>query len=316
MTASGANTYSWTPAAGLSNSLSANPTVALTLSTTYTATGTDVNGCKDTAVATATVNPLPVVSLTPQNASGCAPLCVNFTNTSAGTGTCFWDFGNGITSGDCTHNCCYVVQGTYHPLLTFTDNKGCTNTATAMVNVYPLPIADFTASPQSTTILYPHIDFTDASSGAVINSWSWLFGDPKDSYSVLHNPGFTYQDTGSYQVSLTVVSDHGCIDTAVKTIRIDDDFTLYVPNAFTPNADGTNEIFYAKGLGIKEFLMYIFDRWGNLIFTSRDINYGWNGTMQGNGAEICQEDVYVWKIEAKSNTEIKRSLTGTVSLVK
>ncbi len=312
---SGASTYTWVPATGLSNPNSANPVmINLNATFTYTVTGTDSNGCKDTAIVQVTVNPLPAISITPSAASGCAPLCVNFSNTSNAQASCFWQFGDGTSSSSCAPQNCYQTQGTYHPSLTLTDMNGCVSTASIPVNVYPLPHANFNAIPLVTTILDPHIEFTNTSSGAV--SWNWLFGDPKNSHSVIQHPGFTYLDTGSYQVSLSVVSSYGCVDTIVQTIRIEDDFVLYVPNAFTPNDDNNNELFFAKGTGIKQFTMDIFDRWGNLIFTSNNINQGWNGTMYGKGKEICQEDVYVWMIEAKGSTGSVKKLTGRLSLIK
>ena len=91
---------------------------------------------------------------------------------------------------------------------------------------------------------------------------------------------------------------------------------LYVPNAFTPNFDGTNDIFYAKGEGIKDFKMYIFDRWGEMVFRSDDIYKGWDGHFQGKGGPILEEDVYVWKIECKTTKGEPKLLKGTVSLIK
>ena len=91
---------------------------------------------------------------------------------------------------------------------------------------------------------------------------------------------------------------------------------IYVPNAFSPNDDGTNDIFYAKGEGIKEFKMYIFDRWGNQVFFSDDISKGWDGRFLNKTGEMVLEDVYVWKIELKNYKGEPRLLKGTVSLLK
>jgi gliding motility-associated-like protein len=102
----------------------------------------------------------------------------------------------------------------------------------------------------------------------------------------------------------------------IKVVRIDDDYAMYVPNAFTPNADGTNDVFVPIGFGVKDFKLYIFDRWGMQIFFSDDLTKGWDGSIQGKGDDIVQEDVYVWKIEAKTVKNEKRQLSGTVSLLK
>lgn len=316
LTASGANTYAWSPVSGLSSSTGASVTANPGATTSYTVTGTDVNGCVNTATTSVTVNPIPILAASPQNSSGCAPICVNFQNTTAATGNCSWNFGDGSTSSTCTPSHCYTVQGAFNAVLTLTDANGCVGTTSATVNVYPVPDADFNASPQPTSILDPVIYFTDATTGATIAGWSWTFGDPNNSTSTSQNPVHVYTAVGSYDVILAVVSDQGCVDTTIKVIRIDDEFMIYVPNAFSPNGDGTNDIFTAKGEGVKTYKMYIFDRWGNLAFLTDDINKGWDGRFMGKGEEIVQEDVYVWKIELKNYKGEPRLLSGIVSLLK
>ena len=103
----------------------------------------------------------------------------------------------------------------------------------------------------------------------------------------------------------------------IKIIKIDEDFMIYVPNAFSPNFDGTNDFFFAKGEGISDFKMYIFDRWGNRVFTSTDINDGWDGRINNRiGVEALQHDVYVWKIDLKNVDHQGKTYTGTVTLLR
>src|SRR6202034_706356 len=117
-------------------------------------------------------------------------------------------------------------------------------------------------------------------------------------------PSHTYLDTGVYCAQLIVENYKGCIDTITQCLEILPLYTLYIPSAFTPNGDGLNETFKAKGTYIKSFEMYIFDRWGMELFHATDINDGWPGTVR-SGTTICQEDVYVYKITATdwSNTQ-------------
>ena len=89
-----------------------------------------------------------------------------------------------------------------------------------------------------------------------------------------------------------------------------------MPTAFTPNSDGLNDIFYAKGEGIKDFKMYIFDRWGLQLFYSDDLNKGWDGNYKETGIKAVQEDVYVWKIEVRTLNGNAKELSGQVSLIK
>jgi gliding motility-associated-like protein len=316
LTGSGANTYVWTPTTGLSSAsgvtVLANPSVP----TSYTVTGTDGNGCQDTAVTFVDVIQKPILNITPSISAGCAPVCVSFTKLSAATGTCNWMFGDGGLSASCTPSHCFSTAGVYYTIFTLIDANGCKNTDTSVTTVYPMPIPDFTFDPQPTTILDPLISFHNLSTGALITSNVWTFGDPLHSGSTIVNPNFTYQEAGSYPVQLVTTTNHGCKDSITKTVVIENDYFIYVPNAFSPNADGINETFFAKGEGIKDFKMYIFDRWGNQIFFSDDIYKGWDGRFMSKGETIVQEDVYVWKIELKTFRNEAKMLKGTVSLIK
>jgi len=316
LNALGANTYSWTPATGLNTSSAASVAASPAATTTYVVTGTDINGCSNSDTVIVTVNPLPIVNLSPQNATGCAPVCVNLTNTSSSSGNCSWSFGDGSSSSNCAPSHCYLFQGSYNPVLTLTDSNGCVGTGTANVTVYPIPDADFSFGPQPATIFESTINFYDLSSGAFITNWNWTFGDPQNSSSTVQNPAFNYYDAGTYAATLVVTSNFGCTDSVTKTVVIGEDFMIYVPNAFSPNFDGVNDVFMAKGEGIKEFNLFIFDRWGNQVFYSDDIYKGWDGRFQAKGETIVQEDVYVWKIELKNYKNEPRQLKGTVSLIK
>ena len=311
LNASGANSYAWLPTSGLSSATSATVMASPGATTVYTVTGTDINGCQGTTTLTVLVTPAPLVAIGPATISGCAPVCVSFSNSASGTGTCSWNFGNGTSSTSCSPTNCFTTQGSYSVTLTITDNSGCVGTSSANVTVYPMPHADFNATPQPTTILDNNIHFYDASSNATITTWGWNLGNGIT--TTIQNPSCLYGDTGSYTTQLVVTSNHGCKDSTTKIIRIDDDYSLYVPNAFSPNDDGVNDIFYAKGEGVRDFKMYIFDRWGSQVFYSEDIYKGWNGHYQSKGGEVLQEDVYVWKIECKTVKGEKKQLSGHVS---
>ncbi len=316
LSASGGISYTWSPATGLSSTNGSSVTSSVSSTTNYTITGSDANGCVGSTSTTVFVNPLPPVAVGPMNASGCAPLCVNFVNTTGSSGSYSWSFGDGAIGAGATPNHCFNTAGNYPVTLTLTDGNGCTNTANAMVMVYPVPTAAFYTTPSQASTLEPNISFFDNSGGAVIVGWNWNFGDMQQSTSTQQNPMFTYADAGSYNVQLQVTSDHGCTSIATQVITIDEEYAIYVPNAFSPNADGSNDVFMAKGEGIKEFSMYIFDRWGNEVFYSDKIEKGWDGTMRSKSEEVVQEDVYVWKIELKNNKGTPKSLSGVVSVVK
>ncbi|MHB8402720.1 MAG: T9SS type B sorting domain-containing protein, partial [Bacteroidia bacterium] len=157
-------------------------------------------------------------------------------------------------------------------------------------------------------------------SAGMIASYNWNLGDAYCSAatdtSILINPAHTYLNVGTYNVTLTVTSAYGCSSTVVKPIVVNETYAIYVPNAFTPNGDGKNEFFLAEGEGINSFKLYVFDRWGLLLYYSDDINKGWDGTYQAKGTQVLQEDVYVWKIDLTDFTNKAKSLHGTVTLLK
>lgn len=312
----GPYTYAWTPGNLTGQSITVSPTVT----TTYTVAIADNCGTPiDTATVTVTVNPSPVVSFTGIDTVGCAPLTVTFTNNTTNSINCSWNFGDNGTSTSCGNpvTYTYTTPGTYTVSLTITDNNGCIATSTHpnMINVIGTPTSCFTLGPQPTTILNPTIQFNDCSIGAA--TWSWSFGDVSNSFSTLQNPQFTYTDTGTYSVWQYVCNNTGCCDSSMETVVIGPDFTLYVPNAFTPNGDGLNETFFPQGTGLKEetYKLWVFDRWGGLIFYTEKWNKSWDGHANG-GDNLAQEDVYVWRIEVLDYTDKKHKYVGHVSLIR
>lgn len=316
----GTYTYSWatgtTPVTG--NLVSVTPTVT----TIYTVTVTDGCGTPSaTDVVTINVNSLPVLNITTNVQSGCPPLCVNFTltNLPAPT-TSAWQFTSGQTlTNTSTTNICFQTNATIGATVIVTDINGCQNSFTnnSLVTINPLPQPAFSFAPQNTTAANPIINFTDLSTGATISNWLWNFGDAANSTSSQQNSLFDYGTAGTFNVTLITTSSSGCVDSVSQLVFIDGEFAIYVPNAFTPDADGQNDVFIPMGLGIlsTDYHLYIFDRWGNTIFESTELNVGWNGKTKDN-ADYVQTDVYVWKIDLRMWNGTKKSLVGHVTAVK
>ena len=311
--------YLWMPGNLPGNSITVTPSA----STTYLVNTVDANNCPATATVTLTVNPPPVVCII-ADLNGCQPFCTQMTNCNPTVDSCFWDFGDGTFFMGCTPPVhCYPTPGTYPVVLTVTDNNGCTNTSLTngnIVSVTPKPVAAFTVSPMSTSVFEPYVNFTDLSTGAV--SWFWDFRDPLSSSptSTLQNPSHTFSDTGMYCVRLAVTSADSCMDTATICVVIEPEFTFFIPNAFTPDGDGINDFFIGYGIGIAKHQMWIFDRWGNMIFTSGEsaspqTGVPWDGRANG-GKEVAQQDVYVWKVALTDVFGRSYMYIGHVSLIK
>jgi len=132
------------------------------------------------------------------------------------------------------------------------------------------------------------------------------------------NAHFVYENEGIYTITQYVENEFGCRDTAEKKLKTEPAITFYVPNAFTPNNDGTNDEFLCFGLNIKDFRLEIYNRWGELVFESNDISRGWNGRLLNKqDQEISQMDVYAFVVYVTDTFENpRRRIDGTVTLVK
>ncbi len=314
----GPYTYTWLPVGTAGNTTTALVTPNAT--TTYTVIISD--GCTtpdDSAVVTVTVNPPPTPSFVGNPLTGCAPVCVDFLTPNNPTWTtCNWDFGDNSTiTGNCNPSHCYTTPGCFDVTLTVTDANGCTGSllVPAYVCVSANVVADFIASPQPTNIFNTNITFTDLSTGQP-SSWTWYFGN-LDSANV-QNPTYDFPGdaAGCYDVILVANNASDCPGRDTLEICIDPEHTIYFPNAFTPDGNSLNEGFIGVGEGIKEYEMWIFDRWGNLIYHTDDINKPWDGTVQGKSGTVCQQDVYVWKVIVLDVFDKKHKFIGHVSLIK
>jgi hypothetical protein len=308
----------WNPGSLAGNSQIVTPAAT----TTYTVDVSDQNGCTASSTVAVTVNALPVALVGSDVTSGCVPLCVNFDDLSTITGATTitgwsWDFGDQTNSTQQNPSHCYSTPGNYTVILTITTSDGCTQTVSMnnYIQVFALPVAEFIAGPQPTTILNPTIQFTDSSSNAA--SWLWSFGDVGNSSSTDQNPTFTYPEPNCYMAILEVTSADGCLDTTEQLICIGPDVIIYVPNTFTPDENNINDVFIPVTVGIDpdNYELWVFDRWGNMIFYTDDLNEGWDGKVLGSD-KLCQVDTYVWKINCRDVLDKRHELIGHVNLIR
>lgn len=287
-------------------------TVAPTVSTYYTVTATDecANSLSDSVLVL--VHPLPDISLPPLNGSDCGEVRLSVTNGSPGPSgtTYYWDMGNGQYSTSDTATTTYYTSGVYTIDVIVTSPYGCVNTGTTTANISILPQAEanFFCDPQ-VSIFDPTVEFVNTSNNATIFEWDMGDGTLLSTEHVTH----TYTATGYYLVTMIANNTYNCPDTITEYVEVQPEFTLYVPNAFTPDGDGVNEIFLAMGEEVQDFEMLIFNRWGELIFTSDHISNGWDGTYHGQPVE---SEVYVYKLKVKDTLGDWHDLAGHVTLVR
>jgi gliding motility-associated-like protein len=279
------------------------------------------SGCDSTFIFHFMVNPDPLSAFSASNSFGCQPVEATFTNASTNleNPTYLWEFGDGATSTDVSPTHIYPDPGHFDVTLTVTNATGCINTFTLndAVEVYEVPVADFTADPQSATIDNPTINFAeDISIPFTIIDWN--FGD-STSVSGEPNPRHTYGAVGNYIVVMYTETEHGCWDRDTLEIGIVEDIEIFVPNAFSPNGDGLNDCFSVGGTTgdvIDIFRIIIYNRWGGLIYDSpiSDPNCVWDGRDM-NGVLVTPE-TYVFRIFGKNFRGAKKVYEGMIMIVK
>lgn len=242
----------------------------------------------------------------------CASICENsFGNNFSLTGTSTnytWTVPSGgtITSGQGSDNINVDwTTGSGYIYAYANGTAGCNSLPdSCMVTVLPVPVADFTYD--SLTSEGGEIDFLDLSTNAT--SWAWNFGDGGTSST--QNPSYQYSDEGIYMVIMTASNAAGCTDS--DTLFVEADGGIIIPNVFSPNNDGENDFFYIPSGNLKEYSLQVFNRWGQLMFSSTDKSEKWNGTYNGSP---CVEGTYFFVLIARSNSK-DFSTQGSLTLVR
>lgn len=286
----------WTAPDGSPSSGEIQP--ATDVSGTYTYALTAPAPCPDQqAVVVVTINDVPTPSIVLSMADGCAPVEVTFTDASNAQGAHLWDFGTGDTSHAAEPSpVVYENAGAYEITLTLTSDAGCTGSTSLLggLQVFTRPEAAFLSGPPNLNTGAPEAWFQNQSTGAA--SYEWQFDELGSSSEV--NPRFTFPSAleGRYTVCLTAYASDNCFDTACVDIPVPMGAGLFVPNAFSPDGDGINELFTPFVTGLKEqgYQFLVFDRWGQEIFSTTRIGNGWDGNF-GTG-DPAPVGVYVWKL--------------------
>lgn len=275
---------------------------------------------------------LPPNNFVADHTHDCPPAVFHFNETNEDEGYDYlWSFGDDGYAFIKNPAHTYTDPGTYNVKLTVTDENGCERTRTIadMITIHHNPVADFSVSPTEVSILDPEVTFMDLSVHA--DSIYWVFGDGDSLLISTHNPIHYFDHVGEYEVEVIAENTHGCIDTAMKTVHVSDQFTFYAPTGFSPNGDGLNDCFRVCGRGVDpgEFVLMIYNRWGEKVFET-DTFYesshcsacgagSWDGTMQGQeGLEEARSPagVYTWYCKFKDTTGIWQEYSGRLRLIR
>lgn len=276
--------------------------------------------CSSDSTVVLTVDPLPVPDFTANPVEGCEPLLVQFTDQSQDIlsgATYDWQFGDGNSDNTTSPSHNYISYGKYPVTLTVSNTDRCNATVSKpdFITVNPNPVANFVADPWIATMDNPVIDFTDSTTVVEggIDTYDWDFGD--DNNSAEQNPQHTYGKAGDYTVTLLVSTDKNCPDTITKLVSITEFVKLYIPNAFYPSsAVPENRKFTIKGTAMDDFHLYIFDRYGQQIWSTHNFENYWDGT-DANGNEVPAGS-YIYKIEGTDYKKRVISYKGTVTIIR
>ena len=297
-------TYSWSTLNGTIDSQS-NGGAVVSASGDYEVTVTSDNGCTDVdmvVISMDTVSPVAVIA--PPSDIPCDGTNI----TLDGTGST----GSNITytwSDNSTNSTLNVgTAGIYS--LTVTADNGCTDNESVTVSGSTGPVADFTANPISGDIPLI-VDYLNNSTGSNI-TYSWDFGDGNTSNA--QDPSNTFTTVGSLPTVLTVIDDQGCSDTASIVITTEGESYLIIPNIFSPNGDGVNDVFNLQGSNITEVTGVIMNRWGQVVFEWSALEAGWDGrTMSGMEAS---EGAYFFIVDAVGADGKVYSFQGPIEMLR
>lgn len=278
-----------------------------------------LNGCSNTGSATITVLELPDLAFSASQTEGCAPLNISFSTPFLESSLCSWKIDGQEVSTNCGDlNYSFNNPNCNDISLTILGTNGCSNTVsyTDLVCVYPNPAANFYYNELANYQTSANIGFTNSSENALQNWWN--FGDggtASNDNNPMHT--FFFESSASFTVELVVESEFGCRDTVQKEVSFKEELNVYVPNSFTPDGSGINDVWspiFSTLVNEGNYECSVFNGFGEQVFYTNDYHQGWDGTYEGKKA---QDGTYTYYIlysgleNAKSTT-----LTGHINLLK
>jgi gliding motility-associated-like protein len=276
--------------------------------------------CPDSMKLSILVNAKPQANALSNVLQGCNPLIVNLYSSTVNTGNANWNFGDGSPLGNglaISHT--YSVPGVYTASISYTDAIGCVNDSSVAnsFTVFANPVASFEASLIQTTVVDGQIDFTNHSTILNNNTYSWDIGGL--STSTQTNTSYLFTNSGNYVITLTATSADNCVDDTSIVVIINPDVVLYVPNAFTPSdGNGLNDVFQIflppTGVDYSTFNLQIFDRWGEMVYSTNDVTKSWNGA-KNNVGPLLKQDTYVWKISFLDEKKKEYNKIGHITIL-
>lgn len=274
------------------------------------------DGCgSTTANRLITINLFPVSKplFKTKASSGCEPFCTSFINTTPASSMANWNFGdNSVAQTGDTSNYCYQYKGIYNLSLSIIDSNSCRSsiTYTNAIEVLESPKANFASDPIKITINHAeNVPINNLTANGEF--YQWFINDRL--YSQEPTIKYSFADTGCYKFVLVARNNSNCVDTASKYICVEEDFNFFMPNVFTPNGNGNNDILIPKGTGwlTENYQFEIFNRWGRRIFKTDDVLSGWDADGEEGRYPTGN---YVWLVKITDTRNKEHAFRGTFIL--
>lgn len=294
------------------------PVTFSTFGDQYVTLHIEENGCEDSFTDTVRIYRRPETEVHVEAQIGCAPFAVTFWDSTITDGPVIynWDFGDGTKSNDSLPTYVYETPGTYDLSLTIYFTEGCTDTITLeypnYITVNPSPTAEISVDPTTATIYTSNVTLVDLAAAPSDVIYTYM-GDGS-LYTNERNIVHAYADTGWFEIEHVVINTYDCPDTARQIIRINPETLVFVPNTFTPDGDGKNEVFLPTAVGVKEYELTIFSRWGEVLFQTNTAEVGWDGNYpNGKPAPV---GTYTWFVFAKDQNDGLIEKRGLLNLLR
>jgi gliding motility-associated-like protein len=323
---SSAYTFTWSEngtVIGVGDSIQVDPSAT---NTTYCVVLSEACGSPTTDSCMTLNFPTPIVpSFISDKPSSCVPGIFTYTNTSNNLGEIasvlleYGDQSDELIAGSASATHEYVDAGVYTLTATVTSIYDCVYSGSfpSIVTVIDNPVAEFNMSANPTTIFETTVGMQDKSSGGAV-AWQWISPGSIPSASTSANPTFDFPDgvVASYPIQLIVTTAEGCVDTVEHILFVNSDILFFAPNAFTPDGDEFNQhwSFSVSGVDEYNFELLIFNRWGEIIWETHDINASWDGTYHG---VLVPQGAYSWIARVKDiYTDKKKEFNGAINVLR
>ncbi|MFN0031956.1 MAG: PKD domain-containing protein [Flavobacteriales bacterium] len=296
--------------------------LAVSESMQYCAIVTDLCLAADTACTNVTAHPTVPASFQIDDAIGCDPhyalMMIDY-QAFQDIATMTWHFGDGDdanTLASANHE--YNQAGTYYPYLDVVDVNGChtSDTSNVPVIVHPTPFASFHVAPEMAIL--PSTEFKFVNTSIDGEDYYWTFSFYGDSHAADTTFSFPDEMATTYPVWLYVSNQYGCQDSTFRQVIVEQAIDVYIPNCFTPDYDGINDVWQIAGRGFEYegFSAQVFDRWGNVVYESTDPYGAWTGSVQGGG-HFVPDGVYNYRVVIRdSQNDVNYKYVGSITVLR